>query len=43
MKTTLGMHFILRNRSGVIARSGLCDEAIPYCGLEIASPLRGSQ
>jgi len=27
----------------VIARSGLCDEAIPYCGVEIASPLRGSQ
>jgi hypothetical protein len=27
----------------VIARSGLCDEAIPYCGVEIAAPLRGSQ
>ena len=27
----------------VIARSGLCDEAIPYCGVEMASPLRGSQ
>jgi len=27
----------------VIARSGLCDEAIPYCGVKIASPLRGSQ